>query len=247
MNDDDLLRYSRQILLPAVGIEGQERLLESRVLIVGMGGLGSPVAMYLAASGVGTLVIADGDKVELSNLQRQIVHTTRSVGEHKVLSAARTLQQLNPAVTVVPIAERLDGERLMAEVAGADAVVDGSDTFATRFAVNAACVRTRTPLISGAVIRMEGQVSVFRPDRTDSPCYRCLYPEGEDVAETCSRTGILAPVPGIIGTIQATETIKVLLDSAGALTGRVLLLDAAQMEWRSVRLRKDPRCPVCSA
>lgn len=247
MNDEQLLRYSRQILLPAVGIEGQEKLLRSRALVVGAGGLGSPVAMYLGASGIGTLVIADGDKVELSNLQRQIAHTTPAIGRLKVDSAAQTLAALNPEVTVHRIAERLEGERLRAEVARADVVIDGSDNFATRFAVNAACVAVRTPLVFGAVIRTEGQVSVFNPGIAESPCYRCLYPEGEEINETCSQTGVLAPVPGIIGAIQATEAIKVLLNSAGTLVGRLLLLDAATMEWRSVRLRKDPRCPVCAA
>lgn len=247
MNDEQLLRYSRQILLPAVGIEGQEKLRAARVLIIGLGGLGSPAAMYLAASGVGTIVIADGDRVELSNLQRQIAHTTQTIGRPKVDSAKQTMTALNPEVTVIALAERLEHARLWEEVTRADVVLDGSDNFATRFAVNAACVAARKPLVFGAVIRMEGQLSVFDPTRPNSPCYRCLYPEGEEINETCSQTGVLASVPGIIGAIQATEAIKVLIGNEGTLIGRLLLLDAEKMEWRSVRLEKDPLCPVCSA
>lgn len=245
MNDDQLLRYSRQILLPQVGIEGQERLRAARVLIVGMGGLGSPVALYLAASGVGHLVIVDHDLVELSNLQRQIVHTTDRIGQPKVVSAQQALQGINPETTVTALNLRLDVEALTEQVALADAVVDATDNFATRFALNRVCVAQKTPLISGAAIRMEGQVAVFRPDLPDSPCYRCLYKDMDELGETCSQTGVLAPVVGIIGSIQATETLKVLLNMGETLTGRLLLLDAYTMEWRSLRLRKDPQCPVC--
>jgi molybdopterin-synthase adenylyltransferase len=245
MDDDQLLRYSRQILLPQVGIEGQQRLRDSRVLIIGMGGLGSPAAMYLAASGVGHLVIVDYDRVELSNLQRQIAHNTPNIGLLKVESAHRTLQALNPEVRITAFDTRLDADALAEQVALADAVVDATDNFATRFALNRVCVAEKTPLISGAAIRMEGQVAVFRPDQPDSPCYRCLYKDMDELGETCSQTGVLAPVVGIIGSIQATETIKVLLDMGETLTGRLLLLDAYTMEWRSLRLRKDPDCPVC--
>lgn len=247
MDDNQLLRYSRHILLPQVGIEGQQKLLQSRVLIVGMGGLGAPNAMYLAASGVGHLVLADYDRVELSNLQRQVVHTTRAIGEAKVDSAARTLEGLNPEVKITRLLARLDAESLAEQVGLAHAVVDASDNFATRFALNAACVRAKKPLISGAVIRMEGQVTVFQLDRPDSPCYRCLYQDIEELAETCSQTGVLAPVAGIIGTIQATETVKVLMQLGVSLAGRLLLLDAWNMEWRTIRLRKDPACQVCGA
>lgn len=247
MNDQQLLRYSRQILLPQVGIDGQQRLAASRVLIIGLGGLGSPVAQYLAASGVGHLVIVDHDKVELSNLQRQIVHTTASLGEMKTASAARALQALNPEVQLTPIAARLADDALHAQVAAADVVVDASDNFTTRFAINRACVATRTPLVSGAVIRLEGQVSVFRCDRDDAACYRCLYRDIDELPETCSETGVLAPVPGIVGSVQAVETLKLLLGIDEGLAGRVLLLDALSMEWRSVRLRKDPQCPVCAS
>jgi molybdopterin-synthase adenylyltransferase len=247
MDDPQLLRYSRQILLPQVGIEGQQKLLAARVLIIGVGGLGSPVAMYLAASGVGQLVLVDHDKVELSNLQRQIVHTTEQLGLSKVASAQRMLTALNPEVQVTAIARQLDPEALLEQVQAADAVVDCSDNFATRFALNRVCVANKTPLISGAAIRLEGQVAVFRPERADSPCYRCLYKDMDELGESCSQTGVLAPLVGIIGSIQATETIKVLLDIGETLTGRLLLLDALNMEWRSIKLRKDPDCPVCGS
>jgi adenylyltransferase/sulfurtransferase len=246
MDDQGLLRYSRQILLPQIGIEGQETLLRARVLVVGMGGLGSPAGMYLAACGVGELVLTDPDRVELSNLQRQIVYSTGDIGRDKVAAAAERLQGLNPDVRITALNERLDTERLSEQVRRADAVVDASDNFATRFELNRLCVTHRRPLISGAVIRMEGQVSVFRVDREDGPCYRCLYQDMEELGETCSETGILGPVAGIIGSVQATETVKVLLDMDGTLAGRLLLLDAARMEWRSIALRKDPSCPVCS-
>jgi len=246
MDDPQLLRYSRQILLPQIGIEGQQRLLAARVLIIGVGGLGSPVAMYLAASGVGHLVLVDYDMVELSNLQRQIAHTTDRLGMHKVTSAQRALAALNPEVQVTVIPGQLDPEALEEQVRQADAVVDCSDNFATRFALNRVCVANRTPLISGAAIRLEGQVTVFRADRADSPCYRCLYRDMDELGESCSQTGVLAPLVGIIGSVQATETIKVLLDIGETLAGRLLVLDALTMEWRSIKLRKDPDCPVCS-
>ena len=246
MNDEQLLRYSRQIMLPIVGVEGQQRLTQSRVLVLGLGGLGSPVIMYLAAAGIGRLVLVDFDRVELSNLQRQIVHTTRDLGRLKVESARDTLRALNPDVALETIPQRLDEQALLAQFESADVVVDASDNFETRHALNAASVRTRTPLVSGAAVRMEGQVAVFRPDLPDGPCYRCLYPAGEEPRETCTETGVLAPLLGIIGSIQATETIKLLLDAGETLTGRLLLLDALRMEWRSLTLRKDPACPVCT-
>ena len=245
MDDPQLLRYSRQILLPQIGLEGQQKLLATRVLIIGVGGLGSPVAMYLAASGVGHLVLVDYDMVELSNLQRQIAHTTDRIGMHKVNSAQQSLAALNPDVQVTAIAGQLDPEALLEQVQLADAVVDCSDNFATRFALNRVCVANRTPLISGAAIRLEGQVAVFRADRADTPCYRCLYKDMDELGDSCSQTGVLAPLVGIIGSIQATETIKVLLDIGETLTGRLLILDALSMEWRSIKLRKDPDCPVC--
>ena len=246
MNDDELLRYSRQILLPQVGIEGQDALRAARALIVGMGGLGSPVAMYLAAAGVGTLAIADHDRVDLSNLQRQIVHRSADIGRAKVASARDALLALNPGISIIAIDDQLNGELLDEQVALADVVLDCSDNFATRFAVNEASVRTRTPLVSGAAIRLEGQVAVFRPDRPDSPCYRCLYKDEGELAETCTQTGVLAPLVGVIGSLQALEALKVLLDLGTTLTGRLLLFDAERMEWRTLILRKDPECPVCA-
>lgn len=246
MNDAQLLRYSRHILLPQIGIEGQERLLAARVLIIGLGGLGSPVAMYLAASGVGHLVLVDDDKVDLTNLQRQIVHTTESVGRLKIDSAAQQLRALNPDIDLVTIDHKLENDELLEQVRRADAVVDGSDNFPTRFAVNAACVRARKPLISAAVTRFEGQVAVFANDRADSACYRCLYAETGEAGEACVQFGVLAPVAGIVGSIQATETLKVLMGVGEPLSGRMLILDALTMEWRTLKLRPDPHCPVCA-
>jgi len=247
MNDDQLLRYSRQIMLPQVDATGQQRLLASRALIVGLGGLGSPVAMYLAAAGVGTLVLCDDDTVELTNLQRQVVHTTDRIGRPKVESAADTLRALNPEIELRLLPERLEGAALAAEVAAADVVIDASDNFPTRFALNAACVGAGTPLVSGAAIRFEGQVAVFPNDGSAAPCYRCLYrDEGEEEAQTCSENGVLAPVVGVIGAVQATEAMKVLLGIGEPLAGRVLLFDALKMEWRRMGLRRDPACPVCA-
>ena len=245
MDDRLLLRYGRHILLPEIGIDGQERLGRSRALIVGLGGLGSPVAMYLAASGVGRLTLADDDSVELSNLQRQIVHTTANLGDAKVDSAQRSLRALNPEIDIVTLHARLSGDALERAVADADVVVDGSDNFATRFAINAACVRARRPLVSGAVIRTEGQVTVFHPGQPGSPCYRCLYQETNEPGEPCAERGVLAPVAGIIGSVQATEALKLLLGMGEPLVGRLLVLDALRMQWRSLHLKPDPRCPVC--
>lgn len=245
MEDEQLLRYSRQIQLPGIDVAGQERLLAARVLIVGLGGLGSPVAMYLASSGVGHLVLSDPDRVDLSNLQRQIVHTTRRVGELKVFSAKTTLEELNPEVRVTAIDRKLDAAELTDEVARADVVVDATDNFTSRFVLNEACVRLATPLVSGAAIRMEGQVSVFRSDLAHSPCYACLYPNMGELEERCSQTGVLGSVVGVIGSIQATEAVKVLLNLGDAIIGRLLVLDARTMEWRCLRLRRDPDCPVC--
>jgi adenylyltransferase/sulfurtransferase len=246
MDDEELLRYSRQIMLPQVDIEGQERLRRARVLIIGIGGLGSPVAMYLAAAGVGHLVIVDFDTVDLSNLQRQIVHGMADIGRPKVESARDTLLALNPLVQVTPIGHALEAEELLEQIRLADVVVDASDNLATRLTLNEACVRTQTPLVSGAAMRMEGQVLVYRPEQTDAPCYRCLYRSEETLNETCSQSGVLAPLLGIIGSIQATETLKLLIGIGETLTGRLLLLDAVNLEWQCVTVRKNPQCPVCS-
>jgi adenylyltransferase/sulfurtransferase len=245
MNDDQLLRYSRQIMLPEVDIGGQERFLGSRVFILGLGGLGSPVAAYLAAAGVGHLVLADFDRVELTNLQRQIVHFTDDIGKPKAESARDTLLALNPSIRVTAINHRLEEDELWEQVRLADAVVDCTDNFTTRFALNAACVRMRTPLISGAAIRLEGQVAVFDCRDPESPCYRCLYQEGDDAQLTCAESGVIAPLVGMIGATQAMETLKVLARIGRPLIGRLLLLDAKYMEWRSLKLRRDPNCPVC--
>jgi len=244
MDDNQLLRYSRQIMLPQFDVAGQEKLLASTALIIGMGGLGSPAAMYLAAAGIGHLILVDFDEVELSNLQRQIMHQTTDIGRPKVESARDTLQRLNPDVQVTIIDHQLNGSELQDWIAKADVVLDGSDNFATRFAINDACVVTKTPLVSGAAIRMEGQVSVFLNDGT-GPCYRCLYKDEGELDMRCSTNGVLAPVVGIIGSIQATEAIKVLTGIGETLHGRLLLLDAQHMEWRSLKLKKDPACPVC--
>ena len=245
MDDQQLLRYSRQILLPQIGVEGQRQLLEARVLIVGAGGLGSAAALYLASAGVGDITIADHDKVELSNLQRQILHREKDIGRRKVDSARDTLTGLNPDIKVTGLEARLDAEQLATLIGQIDLVIDGSDNFATRFAVNAACVQQRTPLVSGAAIRMEGQLAVFDSRRADSPCYRCLYKEGAEPDQTCTDNGVLAPVVGVIGSLQALEAIKVLLNLGETLCGRLLLFDALYSEWRSLILRKDPACPVC--
>lgn len=244
MDDNQLLRYSRQIMLPQIGIEGQERLRAARVLLIGLGGLGSPVAIYLASAGVGELVLVDFDRVELTNLQRQPLHTSERIGHPKVESAAATLEALNPETRLQRIDHRLEGAELAEQVAAADLVVDASDNFPTRFALNAACAAAGKPLVSGAAIRMEGQVTVF-PGTPGGPCYRCLYPESGSVEETCSENGVLAPVVGIIGSIQALEAIKLLTGAGEPLIGRLLLLDAMNMEWRSLRLHPDPACPVC--
>jgi len=245
MNDQQLLRYSRQIMLPSIDISGQEQLLASQVLIIGLGGLGSPVSMYLAAAGVGKLVLVDFDRVDLSNLQRQIVHTSERIGKLKVDSAEQSLRQINPDCKILKFAGTLESEALMEQVAEADLVVDGSDNFATRFAINDACVANQTPLVSGAAIRTEGQISVFS-GQPGTPCYRCLYGDGGELDETCSQNGVLAPLVGVIGSMQAIEAIKVLTGIGSSLIGRLMLLDAMHMEWRTVKLKADPKCPACS-
>jgi len=245
MNDEQLLRYSRQILLPQVEIEGQESLLNATVLIIGLGGLGSPVAMYLAAAGVGHLILCDFDSVDLSNLQRQIIHTTQDIGKPKVDSARDSLLALNPQIKVTPLYQQLNQESLTKQIANVDIVLDCTDNLPTRFAINQACVQTKTPLISGAATRMEGQLSVFKGYLPYSPCYRCLYTSDEILSETCSQTGILAPLVGIIGSLQALEAMKVIMNVGDTLTGEVLLLDALTMEFNRIKLAKNPNCPIC--
>lgn len=246
MNDDQLLRYSRQILLPQLDIDGQQKLLDSHVLIIGLGGLGSPVAMYLAAAGVGHLSLVDDDQVELSNLQRQIVHGQTDIGRDKVASAADTLKEINNAVELELINERLDGERLEQAVNAADVVVDCSDNFATRFLLNEVTQHCQTPLVSGAAIRMEGQVTVYDSRQENSACYRCLYEDNGELQQTCSESGVLSPLLGIIGGVQAVETVKLITGVGENLSGRLLILDALSMSWREIKLRQDPNCPVCA-
>lgn len=245
MNDQQLLRYSRQIMLEDIDIDGQEKLLAARVLIVGLGGLGSPVSMYLAAAGVGHLVLADFDEVDLSNLQRQIVHTEARIGINKAVSAAATLRELNPATQITCVEQPLDAERLDELLKQVDVVLDCTDNFATRFAINAACVKARIPLVSGAAIRMEGQVAVYDLRDKNSPCYRCLYEESEEDL-TCAANGVLAPLVGVVGSMQAVEVIKLIVGFGSSLKGRLLLFDARHSQWREMKLPKDSQCPVCS-
>ena len=245
MDDPSLLRYSRQIMLPQLGIEGQQRLCDSRALIIGLGGLGSPAAMYLAAAGVGALTLVDDDHVDLSNLQRQIIHNTARIGMPKTASAQLALHELNPQIEVAVRAERLHGTALERAVDAADVVVDCSDNFATRFALSDACQASRTPLVSGAAIRWDGQISVFT-GQAGGPCYRCLYPEDGEEDLRCSENGVVAPLVGIIGAMQALEAIKLITAVGEPLNGRLLVLDGLHMQWRELRLRADPACPVCA-
>ncbi len=247
MDDEQLLRYSRHILLPEIGIEGQQRLLDAHVLMIGAGGLGSPAALYLASAGIGTLTICDGDVVDLTNLQRQIVHREAAVGQPKVASARDTLLAINPRVNINAVQERVAGDRLAQLVAAADIVLDGSDNFATRHAVNRACVAARKPLVSGAGIRFDGQLAVFDLRSAQSPCYACLFPESAETEEMrCAVMGVFAPLVGIIGAMQAAETLKILCGAGESLNGRLLLLDALRMDVRTVKLQRDPGCAVCA-
>jgi len=245
MNDDELLRYSRQIMLPQIGIEGQQRLSDARVLIIGMGGLGSPVALYLAAAGVGHLTLVDFDDVDITNLQRQIAHSTNDIGKAKTDSAKHTLADINPLITIETINQKLDDADLSAATKKADLVLDCSDNFTTRFAINRACLSTRTPLVSAAAVRFEGQLAVFRCDIDEAPCYQCLYQDNGEPEMTCAENGILAPVVGVIGCLQALEAMKLLMKVGEPLAGKLMLLDALSMEWRTLKLRKDPNCPAC--
>ena len=246
MNDNQLLRYSRHILLPQVGYEGQDKLVNSHALIVGAGGLGSPAALYLAAAGVGTLTICDFDVVDLTNLQRQIVHTTSAIGINKAISAQNTLSNINPEIKVNTICEKsseADFEKLISQ---ADVVIDCSDNFATRYTLNKLCVQLKKPLVSGAALGFEGQITVYDMRSDTSPCYHCLFPDnGEDTELRCANNGVFAPLVGMIGTTQAAEALKLLMGIGESLQGRLLLLDALSMEWRTIKLGKDPACSVC--
>ena len=245
MKDEQLLRFSRQIMLPTMDVAGQQELVAATVLIVGMGGLGCPAAMYLSAAGVGHLIIADDDTVEITNLQRQIAHEQSNLGESKVSSAETTLKGLNPDVRITQINNRLEGDLLEKVVVSADVVVDASDNFSTRFAVNQSCLKNKKPLVSGAAIRMEGQIAVFDSGNPESPCYQCLYSECGDDDASCSQNGVMAPLVGIIGSVQAMETIKLITGIGNSLVGRLLLLDATAMQWREMKLPRDPSCPAC--
>ncbi len=245
LSDEELLRYSRQILLKQVDIDGQLRLKQSRVLIVGLGGLGSPVALYLAAAGVGELHLADFDTLDLTNLQRQIAHDTPSLGLHKVDSAMARLQALNPNVRLIPHRSGLDADSLDAAVARVDLVLDCTDNFGIREAVNAACVKARKPLVSGAAIRLEGQLSVFYPRVETSPCYHCLYGHGSEAELTCSEAGVIGPLVGMVGSLQALEALKLLAGFGEPLIGRLLLIDALSSRFRELRVKRDPHCAVC--
>jgi adenylyltransferase/sulfurtransferase len=245
MNDAQLLRFSRQIMLPQMGIEGQQRLLDARVMIIGLGGLGSPVALYLAAAGVGELVLVDFDKVDLSNLQRQIIHRTDAIGQPKVESAQATLAGINPECRITPLNALLDEEELARQVAKVDLVLDCCDNFQTRFAINRVCVAQRKPLVSGAAIRLEGQVALFSGQPGD-PCYHCLYGMEGELEESCTENGVLSPLVGVIGSMQAVEAIKLLAGFGQPLIGKLALYDAMRGDWRTLRLKADPGCSVCS-
>ena len=248
MDDAQLLRYSRHILLPELGIDAQRRFAAAHVLIVGAGGLGAPAAHFLAAAGVGTLTICDADTVDLTNLQRQILYATDDIGKAKVAAARDRLHAINPDVRVETVPARVGAAELAPLVARAGVVVDCCDNFATRHAVNRACVTAGTPLVSGAAIRFDGQIAVFDPRDAASPCYHCLFGEGEEIEETrCATMGVFAPLTGIVGATQAAEALKLIAGAGASLAGRLLLLDALAMQWREVRVPRDPACPVCSA
>ena len=245
MDDRELLRYSRHILLNEIGVEGQERIRVAKMLVIGAGGLGSPAAYYLASAGVGRVTLVDGDNVDLTNLQRQILHTTERVGTPKAESGRLTLAAINPDVEVVPVASRVNADALDALVRDATIVLDCSDNFATRHAVNRACVKHRKPLVSGAAIRFDGQLAVFDARRDDSPCYACLFPEGDGEDELCAVMGVFAPLTGIVGTMQAAEALKLAAVCGESLAGRFVMIEALAMSFRTVRVPRDPECAVC--
>jgi molybdopterin/thiamine biosynthesis adenylyltransferase len=246
MNDHQLLRYSRHILLPQVEYAGQEKLINSHALIIGAGGLGSPVALYLAASGVGRLTICDFDTVDLTNLQRQIIHTTQSVGINKALSAQQTIDAVNPEVSVKTVQQKSTQAEMDALIHAADVVIDCSDNFATRYALNRLCFAQKKPLVSGAAVRFEGQITVFDFRNETSPCYHCLFPDtGDEQEQRCAENGVFSPLVGMIGTAQAAEALKCLMGIGQTLQGRLMLLDALTAEWRTIKLKRDPACTVC--
>ena len=246
MDDQQLLRYSRHILLDEIGIEGQSRLLASRALVIGAGGLGSAASFYLASAGVGSILLVDHDQVDLTNLQRQILHTEQRVGMNKVDSARLTLTQLNPHIQIHAVCEKADAQRLSVLIADADVVLDCTDNFATRHAINLACVKHKKPLVSGAAIQFDGQCTVFDSRQLDAPCYACIFPPASHPEETvCATMGVFAPLVGIIGTMQAAEALKLLMEVGTSLAGRLLMLDARTMQWQQIHAKRNPQCPVC--
>jgi len=247
MDDQQLLRYSRHILLDELGIEGQQALLASHALVIGAGGLGSPVALYLGTAGVGRITIVDNDHVDLTNLQRQIAHDMSRLGRPKAASAAQSIAEINPEVNVVALHERADAERLDQLVASADVVLDCCDNFATRHAVNAACVKHQKPLVSGAAIGFDAQISVYDTRQAQAPCYACLFPPEAGFEEArCATMGVFAPLVGIIGSMQAAEALKLLVGTGSSLAGRLQMLDARSMEWTEIRTPRNPECSVCA-
>ena len=248
MDDDQLLRYSRHILLDEIGVEGQQRLLDGHALVIGAGGLGSPALLYLASAGVGTITVVDHDTVDRTNLQRQIAHTEARVGLPKVESAAAAIAQINPGVVVRTVAQRADATLLAELVAAADVVLDCSDNYATRQAVNAACVRHHKPLVAGAVIQFDGQITVVDPRDAQSPCYACIFPPDAEFEEVrCSTMGVFAPLVGVVGAMQAAEALKLIAGVGQSLAGRLLMLDGRAMEWNTMRVQRHADCPVCVA
>ncbi|MDB5870221.1 MAG: UBA/THIF-type binding protein [Polaromonas sp.] len=246
MNDEQLLRYSRHILLDEIGIEGQEKLLASQVLIIGAGGLGSPVALYLGSAGIGRITLVDHDRIEATNLQRQIAHTVARIGQFKAESVVQAVAALNPDVTVIPVTERADDALLEQLVPEADLVLDCTDNFSTRHAINRVCVKHRKPLVSGAAIRFDGQITVYDPRNAQSPCYACIFPESDLLEETrCATMGVFAPLVGIVGTVQAAEALKLLCGIGHSLTGRLLMLDGRTMDWNEMKLARNSDCAVC--
>ncbi len=246
MDDQQLLRYSRHILLEAIGIEGQQAIHDAHAVIIGAGGLGSPAAMYLASAGTGTITLVDHDHVDLTNLQRQIMHSSESVGQAKVQSGKQTLHRINPDIKIHTIQEKADQERLYQLISGATVVLDCSDNFATRHAVNRACVAHKVPLVSGAAIGFDGQISVYDTRREDAPCYACVFPPDAEFEEVlCSRMGVFAPLVGMIGTMQAAEALKLMMGLGKSLAGRLLMLDSISMDWTRITTKRNPECPVC--
>ena len=247
LSDEQLLQYSRQIMLPQIDVAGQQKLMNASILVLGAGGLGCPALCYLVTAGIGNIVIVDHDKVDISNMQRQILYTTQDIGQLKATVACEKLKQFTTGSTITPVTTILNEQELHEHINSADLVIDGTDNFASRYRHNKVCVASKTPLVSGAVIRFEGQVSIFDSRVKGAPCYQCLYPHAHDEQLNCSENGVLGPVAGMVGAMMATEAIKLILEIGESLVGKLMLLDALNMEWRSVKLRQDAACPTCSS